>query len=84
MQQRIELEEENCLELKQVFANLQQEVDFKRGKLKRLYAKLQSLRQEIKDIHEEYLQKREEIEDATEEATKYIVKVVSGGFLFEV
>lgn len=73
MQQRIELEEENCLELKQVFANLQQEVDFKRGKLKRLYAKLQSLRQEIKDIHTEYIQKREEIEDATEEGTKYVV-----------
>lgn len=69
MQQRIELEEETCLELKQGFANLQQEVDFKRGKLKRLYTKLQSLRQEIKDIHEEYVQRRQELADANDETT---------------
>lgn len=68
MQQCIELEEESCLELKQVFANLQQEVEFKRGKLKRLYAKLQSLRQEIKDSHVEYLQERRELADANDEA----------------
>lgn len=73
MQQRIELEEETCLELKQVFANLQQEVDFKRGKLKRLYAKLQSIRQEIKDIHVEYLQRRQEIADANDEAAMYVI-----------
>lgn len=68
MQQRIELEEESCLELKQVFENLQQEVEFKRGKLKRLYTKLQSLRQEIKDNHTEYLQERQDIADANDDA----------------
>lgn len=73
MQQCIELEEETCLELKQVFANLQQEVDFKRGKLKRLYAKLQSLRQEIKDIHTEYLQRRQELADANDEGAMYVL-----------
>lgn len=72
MQQRIELEEETCLELKQVFANLQQEVEFKRGKLKRLYAKLQFLRQEIKDRHSEYLQERQELAEANDDAAMYV------------
>lgn len=74
MQQKIELEEESCLELKQVFANLQQEVEFKRGKLKRLYAKLQFLRQEIKDRHAEYLQERQELADANDEAAMQLQK----------
>ncbi|CAH1126341.1 unnamed protein product [Ceutorhynchus assimilis] len=68
MQQRIELEEETCSELKQVFASLQQQVDFKRDKLKRLNTKLQSIRQENQDNHEYYLKDRQEIEMANDEA----------------
>lgn len=68
MQQQLELEEESCLELKQVFANLQQEVEFKREKLKRLHTKLQSIRQEIKDNHVEYLKERQELADSNDEA----------------
>lgn len=69
MQQQIELEEETCLELKQVFANLQQEVEFKREKLKRLHTKLQSVRQDIKDNHAEYLRDRQDIAEANDEAS---------------
>ncbi|XP_044262844.1 LOW QUALITY PROTEIN: uncharacterized protein LOC123010207 [Tribolium madens] len=69
MQQKIELEEESCIELKQVFASLQQQVDFKKDKLKRLYAKLQSIRQEIKDNHKIYMNDRREIEEANDEAS---------------
>lgn len=68
MQQKIELEEETCSELKQVFASLQQQVDFKREKLKRLNNKLQSVRQEIKDNHDVYMSDRQEIEEANDEA----------------
>lgn len=68
MQQKLELEEETCTELKQVFASLQQQVDFKRDKLKRLNSKLQSIRQEIRDNHEVYLKDRQEIEEANDEA----------------
>lgn len=67
MQQQIELEEESCMELKQVFANLQQEVEFKREKLKRLHIKLQSVRQEIKDNHADYLHDRQEIAEANDD-----------------
>lgn len=69
MQQKIELEEESCIELKQVFASLQQQVDFKKEKLKRLYAKLQSVRQEIKDNHKIYMNDRKEIEEANDDAS---------------
>lgn len=68
MQQKIELEEETCLEIKRVFGNLQQEVDFNKEKLKRLHAKLQSVRQEIKDMHEDYLKDRQEIAEANDDA----------------
>lgn len=69
MQQQIELEDETCMELKQVFLNLQQQVEYKREKLKRLYGKLQSIRQEIKDNHEEYLKERTELVEANDEVS---------------
>lgn len=71
MQQQIELEEENYLGIKTVFTNLQQEVDFKKEKLKRLHAKLQSIRQEIKDMHVDYLKDRQEIAEANDDAAMY-------------
>ncbi|XP_044761905.1 kinesin-like protein Klp68D [Coccinella septempunctata] len=74
IQQKIEEEEENCHELKQVFASLQQEVDFKRDKLKRLYARLQSVKQEIKDCHEEYVRSRKEIEESNDNASMQLRK----------
>ncbi|KAF2896660.1 hypothetical protein ILUMI_09509 [Ignelater luminosus] len=74
MQQQIELEEETCMELKQVFANLQQQVEFKREKLKRLYTKLQSMRQEIKDNHDEYLRERQELVEANDEVSLQLRK----------
>ncbi|KAJ8921643.1 hypothetical protein NQ315_010552 [Exocentrus adspersus] len=72
MQQKLELEEETCSELKQVFASLQQQVDFKREKLKRLNNKLQSIRQEIRDNHEVYIKDRQEIEEANDEAAMHL------------
>lgn len=72
IQQKIEEEEENCHELKQVFASLQQEVDFKRDKLKRLYARLQSVKQEIKDCHEEYVRSRKDIEESNDQASMWV------------
>lgn len=69
MQQKIELEEESCLELKQVFANLQQAVEFKRDRLKRLHSKLQSIRQDTQDNHEEYLRGRQELVEGNDEAS---------------
>lgn len=72
MQQQLELEEETCTELKQVFASLQQQVDFKRDKLRRLNNKLQSIRQEIRDNHEVYVKDRQEIEEANDEAAMHL------------
>lgn len=72
MQQKIELEEETCTELKHVFASLQQQVDFKREKLKRLNNKLQSVRQEVRDNHDVYMNDRQEIEEANNDAAMLI------------
>lgn len=69
MQQKIELEEESCLELKQVFANLQQEIEFKRDRLKRLHGKLQSIKQDMHDNHEEYLRERQDLVEGNDEAS---------------
>lgn len=68
MQQKIELEEESCMEIKRVFENLQQEVDFKKEKLKRLHSKLQSIRQDVKDMHSDYLKDRQEIAESNDDA----------------
>ncbi|XP_060523746.1 kinesin-like protein Klp68D [Cylas formicarius] len=75
IQQRLELEEETCTELKQVFASLQQQVDYKRDKMKRLNSKLQQIRQEMKDNHEVYLKDRQELEEANNEAAMQLRKL---------
>ncbi|KAF5293840.1 hypothetical protein FQR65_LT10978 [Abscondita terminalis] len=74
MQQQIELEDETCMELKQVFTNLQQQVQFKRDKLRRLYARLQSMRQELKDNHDEYLKERQELVETNDDLSMQLRK----------
>lgn len=74
MQQQIELEDETCMELKQVFANLQQQVEFKRDKLKRLYSRVQSIRQELRDNHDEYLKERQELVETNDELSMQLRK----------
>lgn len=74
MQQQIELEDETCMELKQVFANLQQQVEYKRDKLKRLYGKLQAMQQEIDDNHDEYLKERQELVETNDDLSMQLRK----------
>lgn len=61
-QQMLEKQEEINLGLNQSFPNLQQEVDFKTKKLKKYFAKLQALKQEIKDLNETNSKQRQELE----------------------
>lgn len=62
MQQKLEKQEENNLDINRTFTSLQQEVDFKTKKLKKYFAKYQSLKQEIKDLNDSNTKERQELE----------------------
>lgn len=50
MQQKLKKQEEEFVELQETFQNVQQEIEIKTKRLKKYFAKYQSLKQEIKDI----------------------------------
>lgn len=70
MQQQMESRDEETLELKETYSSLQQEVDIKTKKLKKLFAKLQAVKEEIHDIHEVHIGKRQELEQTQNELTR--------------
>ncbi|XP_066916698.1 kinesin-II 95 kDa subunit-like [Clytia hemisphaerica] len=70
--QRLEQEEENAVEIKENYSSLQQEVDVKTKKLKKLFTKLQSTKQEIMDIQEEHIKERQSLETNLEELNQAI------------
>lgn len=59
---RLEKEEERNIGITQSFTSLQQEVDFKTKKLKKYFAKYQSLKQEIKDLNDTNFKEKQELE----------------------
>ncbi|XP_038155474.1 kinesin family member 3Cb [Cyprinodon tularosa] len=70
IQQQMMLQDEETLEIKETFSSLQQEVEHKTKKLRRLYAKLQLLRGEMKDVFDEHVTTRQELEETQEELTR--------------
>ncbi|XP_043918820.1 kinesin-like protein KIF3C [Protopterus annectens] len=70
MQQEMLLRDEETVELRETFSSLQQEVELKTKKLKKLYAKLQSVKAEIQDQHEEYVRVRQDLEQTQTEQTR--------------
>ena len=71
MLQKLEAKEENEWGvLKESYSSLQQEVDIKRRKLKKLSAKLQSVRGEITDVCEANATERRELEEVQTELIK--------------
>ncbi|XP_053280581.1 kinesin-like protein KIF3B isoform X1 [Pleuronectes platessa] len=70
MQQEMESHEEETLELKETYTSLQQEVDIKTKKLKKLFAKLQAVKAEIHDIQEAHIRERQELEQTQNELTR--------------
>ncbi|XP_032402616.1 kinesin-like protein KIF3B [Xiphophorus hellerii] len=70
IQQQMMLQDEETLEIRETFSSLQQEVEHKTKKLKRLHAKLQLLRGEMKDIFDEHVTTRQELEETQEELTR--------------
>ncbi|XP_064600484.1 kinesin-like protein KIF3B isoform X2 [Liolophura sinensis] len=70
IEQKLEKKEETALELQTTYASLQQEVDIKTKKLKKLFAKLQMTKQEIQDLQEEHSKERQELEQTQMELTR--------------
>ncbi|KAJ8412306.1 hypothetical protein AAFF_G00145730 [Aldrovandia affinis] len=70
MQQQVESWDEETLELKETYSSLQQEVDIKTKKLKKLFAKLQAVKAEIHDVQEEHIRERQELEQTQNELTR--------------
>ncbi|KAF6029688.1 KIF3C [Bugula neritina] len=70
MLQSLEKQEETAVEIKETYNSLQQEVDVKTKKLKKLFNKLQQTRQEMQELQEEHIRERQELEQTQEELTR--------------
>nr|KAF6471469.1 kinesin family member 3B [Molossus molossus] len=70
IQQQMESRDEETLELKETYSSLQQEVDIKTKKLKKLFSKFQAVKAEIHDLQEEHIKERQELEQTQNELTR--------------
>nr|XP_020459705.1 kinesin-like protein KIF3C [Monopterus albus] len=70
MQQQMLVQDEETLELRDTFTSLQQEVEAKTKKLKKLYAKLQCIKAELQDVNNEHVTSRQELEQTQNELTR--------------
>ncbi|XP_071440220.1 kinesin-II 95 kDa subunit-like [Hetaerina americana] len=62
MMQKLEEKEESTLDLKETFSSLQQENESKTKKLRKMFSKLESIQQEIRDAYDEANEDRREME----------------------
>merc|ERR1711962_517901 len=67
---KLEEQEEKGVELEKTYSSLQQEVEIKTRKLRKLFTKLQSCKQDIVDVTEEYNRDRRDLEMTQEELLK--------------
>ncbi|KAK9500315.1 hypothetical protein O3M35_001599 [Rhynocoris fuscipes] len=70
MKQMLEMKEETMEGIRETYATLQQEVEAKNNKVRKLYQKLQSTRQEIADTIEAFNEDRRELESHHNELIK--------------
>ena len=67
---KLEEQEEKGVELEKNYSSLQQEVEIKTRKLRKLFSKLQTYKQDIVDVTEEYNRDRRDLEATQEELLK--------------
>jgi len=67
---KLEEQEEKGVELERTYSSLQQEVEIKTRKLRKLFTKLQTVKQDIVDVTEEYNRDRRDLEMTQEELLK--------------
>ena len=72
MRRQLQLEEEGADDLIQTYTSLQQEVESKTKRLKKLVTKFKAAKQEIADLSGEYAQEREELEVTLEQLIRFL------------
>ncbi|XP_048453443.1 kinesin-like protein KIF3C isoform X2 [Rhincodon typus] len=70
IQQQMLLQDEETMELKDTYSSLQQEVEIKTKKLKKLFTKLQAVKTEIQDLQDEHVRERQDLERTQNELTR--------------
>uniref|UniRef100_UPI00398EEDD8 kinesin-like protein KIF3C isoform X2 n=1 Tax=Pristiophorus japonicus TaxID=55135 RepID=UPI00398EEDD8 len=70
IQQQMLLRDEETMELRDTYTSLQQEVELKTKKLKKLFAKLQAVKVEIRDLQDEHVRERQDLEHTQNELTR--------------
>lgn len=70
LKMQLEAKQELQLQKEENYASLQEEVDVKSKKLKKLWAKLQAAKSEITDLQDEFRTEREDLLDTQRELTR--------------
>lgn len=70
LMEKLELKQELQLQMEESYASLQEEVDVKSKKLKKLWTKLEAAKAEISDLHDEFRNEREDLLDTIRELTR--------------
>ncbi|XP_057714642.1 kinesin-like protein KIF3C [Corythoichthys intestinalis] len=70
IQQQMMLQDEETLEMRETFSSMQQEVEMKTKKLRKLYTKLQLVWAEMRDALDEHVATRQELEETQNELTR--------------
>ena len=78
MLQRLEEQEGSRLDLQQTFHSLQQEVDVKTRKLKKLFHRLQAVKRDAVDAADEFQAERRELEETQNSLLKWVRLVMDG------
>ncbi|KAI8801655.1 P-loop containing nucleoside triphosphate hydrolase protein [Cladochytrium replicatum] len=70
LQNQLEMRQEAQLQMEENYASLQEEVDAKSKKLKKLWTKLQAVKSEISDLQDEFRHEREDLLDTVRELSR--------------
>ncbi|XP_069744371.1 kinesin-like protein KIF3C isoform X2 [Narcine bancroftii] len=70
IQQQMLLQDEETVELRETYTSLQQEVEMKTKKLKKIFAKLEAVKAEIQDLQDEHVKERQNLEHVQNELTR--------------
>ncbi|KAJ3257654.1 Kinesin-like protein kif3b, partial [Boothiomyces macroporosus] len=70
LEKRIEAKQEVQLQLEENFSSLQEEVEVKTKKLKKLWSKLQEVKEEINDVKDEFRIEKEDLLDTIRELSR--------------
>ncbi|XP_071506252.1 kinesin-II 95 kDa subunit-like, partial [Diadema antillarum] len=83
MEMKLKEKDENTEELQETYSSLQQEVEVKTKKLKKLFAKLQAYKSDIQDLQDEHARERQDLEQTQNELIRELKlkKLIADNFI---